>query len=54
MAIAQIELDFLSTDLPRLLTFMEVGSKRIEQIILSLRNFSRLDESEKKLNVTFK
>ncbi|MFS0514579.1 sensor histidine kinase [Nostoc sp. UIC 10607] len=48
-AIAQIELDFLSTDLPHLLTSMEVGTKRIEQIILSLRNFSRLDESEKKL-----
>lgn len=48
-AIAQIELDFLSTDLPRLLTSMEVGSKRIEQIVLSLRNFSRLDESDKKL-----
>ncbi|WP_335033594.1 sensor histidine kinase [Nostoc sp.] len=48
-AIAQIELDFLSTDLPRLLTSMEVGTERIKQIILSLRNFSRLDESEKKL-----
>ncbi|WP_442941122.1 sensor histidine kinase [Nostoc sp.] len=48
-AIAQIELDFLTTDLPRLLTSMEVGTKRIEQIILSLRNFSRLDESDKKL-----
>ncbi|MEH2294071.1 sensor histidine kinase [Nostoc sp.] len=47
-AIAEIELDFLTTDLPRLLTSMEVGTKRIEQIILSLRNFSRLDESEKK------
>ncbi len=47
-AIAQIELDFLSDDLPRLLTSMQVGTKRIEEIILSLRNFSRLDESEKK------
>jgi signal transduction histidine kinase len=47
-AIAEIELDFLTTDLPLLLTSMQVGSKRIEQIILSLRNFSRLDESEKK------
>jgi signal transduction histidine kinase len=28
---------------------MQVGTKRIEQIILSLRNFSRLDESETKL-----
>ncbi|MEH2191489.1 MAG: ATP-binding protein [Nostoc sp.] len=48
-AIAQIELDFLTTDLPHLLTSMQVGTKRIKQIILSLRNFSRLDESEKKL-----
>ncbi|MEH1869026.1 MAG: ATP-binding protein [Nostoc sp.] len=48
-AIAQIELDFLTTDLPLLLASMQVGTKRIEQIILSLRNFSRLDESEKKL-----
>ncbi|MHC5773442.1 ATP-binding protein [Nostoc sp.] len=47
-AIAEIELDFLSTDLPNLLTSMQVGTKRIEQIILSLRNFSRLDESENK------
>ncbi|MHC5832920.1 MAG: ATPase, partial [Nostoc sp.] len=38
-AIAQIELDFLTTDLPRLLTSMEVGTERINQIILSLRNF---------------
>ncbi|WP_442949633.1 ATP-binding protein [Nostoc sp.] len=48
-AIAEIELDFLTTDLPRLLTSMQVGTERIEQIILSLRNFSRLDESERKL-----
>lgn len=48
-AIAQIDLDFLSTDLPRLLNSMKVGAKRIKEIILSLRNFSRLDESDKKL-----
>ncbi|MBL1197820.1 MAG: ATPase [Nostoc sp. GBBB01] len=48
-AIAQIELDFLTRDLPQLLNSMKVGTKRIEEIILSLRNFSRLDESEKKL-----
>ncbi|MCL6752452.1 ATPase [Nostoc sp. CCCryo 231-06] len=48
-AIAEIELDFLTTDLPLLLTSMQVGTQRIEQIVLSLRNFSRLDESEKKL-----
>ncbi|WP_442936756.1 sensor histidine kinase [Nostoc sp.] len=28
---------------------MKVGAKRIKEIILSLRNFSRLDESDKKL-----
>ncbi|QFS44610.1 ATPase [Nostoc sphaeroides CCNUC1] len=28
---------------------MKVGTKRIKEIILSLRNFSRLDESDKKL-----
>ncbi|MBD2680491.1 MULTISPECIES: sensor histidine kinase [Nostoc] len=48
-AIAQIELDFLTRDLPNLLNSMKIGTKRIEEIILSLRNFSRLDESEKKL-----
>ncbi|MBH8553758.1 ATPase [Nostocaceae cyanobacterium CENA357] len=48
-AIADIELDFLTNDLPHLLASMKVGTERIEQIILSLRNFSRLDESEKKI-----
>jgi signal transduction histidine kinase len=46
--IEQIELDFLTTDLCNLLTSMKIGTERIKQIILSLRNFSRLDESEKK------
>ncbi len=48
-AIADIELDFLTNDLPNLLASMKIGTERIEQIILSLRNFSRLDESEKKI-----
>ncbi|MBW4589633.1 MAG: histidine kinase [Aetokthonos hydrillicola CCALA 1050] len=43
-----IELNFLSQDLPNLLTSMEVGTERIKKIVLSLRNFSRLDEAEKK------
>ncbi len=45
---AQIDLEFLLQDLPKLLLSMKVGATRIEQIILSLRNFSRLDEAELK------
>ncbi|MEH1779247.1 MAG: AAA family ATPase [Nostoc sp.] len=43
-----VELNFLKEDLQNILTSMEVGSERIRQIILLLRNFSRLDESEYK------
>jgi GAF domain-containing protein len=45
---AAIELDFLATDLPKMLSSMKVGADRIRQIVLSLRNFSRLDQAEKK------
>ncbi|OYD87502.1 serine/threonine protein kinase [Nostoc sp. 'Peltigera membranacea cyanobiont' 213] len=44
--IADIELEFISSDLQKLLLSMSVGADRIRQIVLSLRNFSRLDESE--------
>ncbi|HEY9300064.1 MAG TPA: ATP-binding protein, partial [Phormidium sp.] len=43
-----IDLEFLKEDLPKLLASMQVGTERIRQIVLSLRNFSRLDEAEKK------
>ncbi|MEG3860858.1 CHASE domain-containing protein [Microcoleus sp. herbarium12] len=43
-----IDLEFISEDLPKLLKSMNVGADRIRQIVLSLRNFSRLDESEMK------
>ncbi|HIK16377.1 MAG TPA: GAF domain-containing protein [Leptolyngbyaceae cyanobacterium M33_DOE_097] len=43
-----IDLEFLAEDLPRLLSSMRMGSDRIRQIVLSLRNFSRLDEAEMK------
>lgn len=42
----EVELDFLNEDLFKLLQSMKVGTERIGQIVLSLRNFSRLDESE--------
>ncbi|WP_445300093.1 ATP-binding protein [Microcoleus sp. D3_18_C4] len=47
--IAEIELDFITEDLLKLLESMKIGSERIRQIVLSLRNFSRLDESQMKL-----
>jgi signal transduction histidine kinase len=47
--IAEIELDFLTEDLLKLLESMKIGSERIRQIVLSLRNFSRLDEAQMKL-----
>lgn len=46
--IENIDLNFIIEDLPKLLSSMKTGSDRIRGIILSLRNFSRLDEAEKK------
>ena len=43
-----IDLDFIVEDLPKILSSMEMGAERIRQIVLSLRNFSRLDEAEMK------
>ena len=43
-----VELNFLKDDLHKILKSMKGGSERIRQIVLSLRNFSRLDESEYK------
>lgn len=47
--IAAIDLDFLLSDLPKLLTSMETGTERICKIVQSLRTFSRLDEAELKI-----
>jgi two-component system, NtrC family, sensor kinase len=44
----EIDLEFLATDLPKLMDSMQVGAERIRQIVLSLRVFSRLDESDRK------
>jgi signal transduction histidine kinase len=43
-----LDLDFLTEDLLKLLTSIRTGSDRIRQIVLSLRNFSRLDQAEMK------
>ncbi|NEQ45800.1 MAG: AAA family ATPase [Leptolyngbya sp. SIOISBB] len=46
--IEAIDLEFLKEDMPQMLSSMKIGADRIRQIILSLRNFSRLDEAEMK------
>ncbi|MBE9187206.1 PAS domain S-box protein [Microcoleus sp. LEGE 07076] len=43
-----LEVDFLLDDLPKMLSSMQVGATRIRDIVRSLRNFSRLDESDMK------
>jgi two-component system, NtrC family, sensor kinase len=42
----EIDLDFLSEDLLKILQSMRIGTDRIREIVLSLRNFSRMDEAE--------
>ncbi|MEO1185842.1 MAG: ATP-binding protein, partial [Cyanobacteria bacterium J06636_27] len=42
----QIEFDYLQEDLPNIISSMKTGAKRIGDIVLSLRTFSRLDEAE--------
>ncbi|CAD5951358.1 cache domain-containing protein [Planktothrix agardhii] len=44
----EIELDFLIEDFPNIINSMKMGSNRIREIVLSLRNFSRLDEADMK------
>jgi two-component system, NtrC family, sensor kinase len=42
----EIDLEFLQADLPKILDSMKIGTERIRQIVLSLRNFSRMDEAD--------
>ena len=46
--IENIDLEFLREDLLKILSSMKMGADRIREIVLSLRNFSRLDDSAKK------
>ena len=46
--IEELDLNFLSQDLKKLLNSMQTGSDRIRKIVLGLRNFSRLDEAQMK------
>ena len=42
-------MDFIADDFPKIMASMQEGANRIKQIVLSLRNFSRLDEKERKV-----
>ncbi|MEG4812174.1 AAA family ATPase [Microcoleus sp. F8-D3] len=44
----QIDLDFLMNDFTKMIDSMRLGAARVRDIVLSLRNFSRLDESDRK------
>lgn len=46
--IAEIDLAFIKEDLIKIISSMQMGSNRIKDIVLSLRNFSRLDEAKVK------
>lgn len=42
----ELDIEFLFDDVSKIMSSMKVGATRIREIILSLRNFSRLDESD--------
>ncbi len=46
--IEEIDLDFLKEDLLKTLSSMKMGAERICELVLTLRNFSRLDEAQMK------
>jgi len=44
----EIELEFIIDDLPQILSAIQTGGERISEIVLNLRNFSRLDGAKAK------
>ena len=46
--IEDIELEFLREDLPKTLSSMKMGTDRIHEIVVSMRNFSRSDDGNMK------
>lgn len=43
-----MDLDFLIADMPKMLSSLKMGAERIQEVVLSLRNFCRLDEAQLK------
>ena len=46
--IEEMELEYIKEDLPNILQSIKIGAERIRNIVVSLRNFSRLDEAQRK------
>lgn len=46
---AEVELDFLKDDLPKILQSVELSARRMTEIVTSLRNFSRIEETKPQL-----
>ena len=46
--LAEVEVDCIAEEFPRIMASMQGGANRIKQLVLSLRNFSRLDEKDVK------
>jgi signal transduction histidine kinase len=44
-----IDLEFIQADMPKILQSMQSGSTRIRDLVLSFRNFVRLDEADQKI-----
>lgn len=44
----EYEIDYIKSDLPKLIASCEDGARRVRDIVMGLRNFSRLDESKLK------
>ncbi|KPQ38586.1 MAG: His Kinase A (phospho-acceptor) domain/GAF domain/Histidine kinase-, DNA gyrase B-, and HSP90-like A [Phormidium sp. OSCR] len=47
--IQEIDLGFIQTDLPKLIRSMKMGIERIQEIVRSLKNFSRIDRDRPQL-----
>lgn len=45
----ELDLEFMTEDLQKILQSMRIGTSRIREIVLSLRNFSRLNEADFKV-----
>ncbi|HLO89153.1 MAG TPA: ATP-binding protein [Nostocaceae cyanobacterium] len=48
LELEEMDLEFLCQDFTQLMKSMTLGTERIKEIVLALRNFSRLDEAELK------
>jgi two-component system NtrC family sensor kinase len=45
---SKLDIDYIKTDLPKLISSCEDGARRVRDIVLGLRNFSRLEEAKLK------